>query len=134
MTYTFEATERLSLENSFGTIKEANVALHVTVGIHDDGESGWFELYDVATGGDEWHAEGSLSFEDKELVDYDGGSPCPNAFAIAYANTASIRATLRIEAGHSGTGRYEGVRLPCRNPLQQGAASCKNTNYVFSKD
>jgi len=72
MTYTFEATEHLSLENSFGTLKEAEVRLQVSVGIHDHGESGWFELYDEETGGDEWYAEGGLWFDGKELVDYDG--------------------------------------------------------------
>jgi hypothetical protein len=72
MTYTFEATEHLSLENSFGTLKEAEVKLQVSVGIHDHGESGWFEMYDEATGGGDWYAEGGLWFDGKELVDYDG--------------------------------------------------------------
>jgi hypothetical protein len=72
MTYTFEATEHLSLENSFGTLKEAEVKLQVSVGIHDHGKSGWFEMYDEATGGGDWYAEGGLWFDGKELVDYDG--------------------------------------------------------------
>lgn len=71
-TYEFNATECLSLENSFGTIKqENNVELTVTVGINSD-TYGWFEVYDTESGGEEWYAEGGLWFSDKELVDYDG--------------------------------------------------------------
>jgi hypothetical protein len=72
MTYNFESIEHLSLENSFGTLKNAEVKLQVTVGIHEGGQTGWFELYDEETGGEEWYAEGSLTFNGKELVDYDG--------------------------------------------------------------
>mgnify|MGYP003344977479 CR=1 FL=1 len=72
MTHEFETTESLSLETSFSTLKkENNIKLHVTIGINDE-ENGWFELYDIETGGDEWYAEGCLRFEDKELIDYDG--------------------------------------------------------------
>jgi hypothetical protein len=72
MTYTFEAIEHLSLENSFGTLKQEEVHLQVSVGIHEHGNSGWFEIYDDATGGEEWYAEGGLWFDGKELTDYDG--------------------------------------------------------------
>lgn len=71
MKYEFKAIESLSLENSFGTIKEQeNIELSVTIGI--DGETGWFEIYDTDTGGDEWYGEGGLWFEGKHLTDYDG--------------------------------------------------------------
>jgi hypothetical protein len=67
----FKAVENLSLENSFGTIKEqSGIELDVTIGIDD--ETGWFEFYDTETGGDDWYAEGGLWFEGKELTDYDG--------------------------------------------------------------
>ena len=73
MKYEFNAIENLSLENSFGTIKaEENIELSVTIGIRDTDVSGWFELYDTETGGDEWYGEGGLWFEGKELTDYDG--------------------------------------------------------------
>ena len=72
MIYNFESIEHFSLENSFGTLKNAEVKLQVTVGIHEGGETGWFELYDDETGGEEWYAEGSLTFDGKKLVDYDG--------------------------------------------------------------
>ena len=69
---TFKAYESLSMENSFMVVREQeDIELNVTIGIHDD-ESGWFELYDEESGGDEWYAEGGLRFEDGKLVDYDG--------------------------------------------------------------
>jgi hypothetical protein len=67
----FKAVESLSYDNSFGTIKEENnIELSVEIGIN--GEDGWFELYDIESGGDEWYAEGGLWFEGKTLTDYDG--------------------------------------------------------------
>jgi hypothetical protein len=73
MKYEFKAIEGLSLENSFGTIKaEENIELNVTIGIDDADGTGWFELYDEETGGDEWYGEGGLWFDGKELIDYDG--------------------------------------------------------------
>jgi hypothetical protein len=68
----FFAIQSLSLENSFGTIKvENDVKLEVTVCIKD-GTYGWFEISDVDSGGEEWHAEGGLWFDNKTLTDYDG--------------------------------------------------------------
>ncbi len=67
----FKAVESLSYDNSFGTIKEENnIELSVEIGIN--GEDGWFELYDIESGGDEWYAEGGLWFDGKTLTDYDG--------------------------------------------------------------
>lgn len=69
---TFQATQGLSLGNSFGTIRASdNVLLEVTVGIKSD-DYGWFELYDLETGGEEWYAEGSLQIEDNAVTGYDG--------------------------------------------------------------
>jgi hypothetical protein len=69
----FQATESLRMENSFGTIREQDqIILSVTIGINDDGDYGCFELFDDATGGDDWYAEGGLWFDGKELTDYDG--------------------------------------------------------------
>ena len=69
---TFQAVQSLSLENSFGPIKtEDNVTLEVTVGIKSE-DYGWFELYDVETGGNEWYAEGGLELEGKAVIGYDG--------------------------------------------------------------
>jgi hypothetical protein len=59
-------------QNSFGiTDKERNVELHITIGINSD-TYGWFELYDIESGGEDWYAEGSLTFDNKRLIDYDG--------------------------------------------------------------
>ena len=68
----FKAYESLSLENSFVTIKEQkDIELNVTIGIHDD-ESGWFELYDEESGGEEWYAEGGLELDGLSVTGYDG--------------------------------------------------------------
>lgn len=75
---TFPAIQTISLENSFGTLKTANVELEITVGINSE-DYGWFELYDVETGGDEWYAEGGLWIENNVITDYDGVFSLPIA-------------------------------------------------------
>ncbi len=70
--HTFTTIQSMISENSFGIVAEQdNVTLHVSVGINSD-TYGWFEFYDQETGGGDWYAEGSLNFENKELVGYDG--------------------------------------------------------------
>lgn len=70
--HTFTSIQSLISQNSFGIVGEQeNVTLHVSVGINSD-TYGWFEFYDQETGGEEWYAEGSLNFENGELVGYDG--------------------------------------------------------------
>lgn len=82
----FKATENLSLENSFGTIREqSGIELLVTIGITEEDEYGWFEFYDTETGGDDWYAEGGLWFEGKVLTDYDG------VFALPVCITDKLR-------------------------------------------
>ena len=76
---TFTVTQALSLENSYGTLKAADVELEVTVGIKDPGDYGWFELYDVETGGDEWYAEGGLWIKGNTVTEYDGVFALPPA-------------------------------------------------------
>lgn len=67
----FEATESLRMSNSFVTVREEeNIKLDVSINIKD--ERGSFEIYDIKTGGEDWHAEGGLWFKGKDLVDYDG--------------------------------------------------------------
>jgi hypothetical protein len=71
--YNFTAVQGLSLGNSFGTIKEEDsVTLECTLGIHEGGESGWFEIYDEESGGEDWYAEGGIDFEGTDVVGYDG--------------------------------------------------------------
>lgn len=69
--HNFQATQSLSLGNSFGTIRtQKDVVLDVTVGVRDG--HGWFELYDEETGGEDWYAEGSIEFDGDTVVGYDG--------------------------------------------------------------
>ena len=75
---TFPAIQTISLENSFTTLKTANVELEITVGINSE-DYGWFELYDVETGGEEWHAEGGLWIENNVVTGYDGVFSLPIA-------------------------------------------------------
>lgn len=70
--HTFIAVQSLSLENSFGILKqEDGIRLNVTVGINSD-TYGWFELYDEETGGEDWYAEGGIWFEAGKVTGYDG--------------------------------------------------------------
>lgn len=71
---TFEVNfENISLSNSFGTIRASkNVKMEVTVGFIPEEQRGYFEMYDVATGGDTYYAEGALWFDGMTLTDYDG--------------------------------------------------------------
>ena len=76
--YDFKVTKSLSLENSFGIIKqEEGIEIDVTVGINDE-DSGWFQLYDIETGGDDWYAEGGIEFDGMDIVGYDGVFELPD--------------------------------------------------------
>ena len=83
-TITKITTEALSLENSFGVLKQETVQLNCKVFFHKGGSTAGFEVYDEKTGGDEWYAEGGLWFEadtEKEqmrLYDYDGVFALPS--------------------------------------------------------
>ena len=71
-THEFQVTNYVSLENSFGTIRdEENVLLQVTIGINSD-DYAWFEIYDIKSGGNDWYAEGGLWISDMKITDYDG--------------------------------------------------------------
>ncbi|MHA1988509.1 MAG: hypothetical protein ACW98D_17905 [Promethearchaeota archaeon] len=74
----FEATVGLSLSNSFATLKtENNVKLQCTLGIKDQ-FNGWFEIYDIETGGESWYAEGCIEFHRQYVVGYDGCFDLPS--------------------------------------------------------
>ena len=76
--YTKTTTEHLTYENSFGVIREQKeVKLNCTLGIKDS-TYGWFEIYDEESGGDDWHAEGGLWFNNKDVTDYDGVFSLPS--------------------------------------------------------
>jgi len=74
-----KAVQSLQLENSYSVIKsEADVVLEVTVGINSE-DYGWFEIYDIESGGEEWYAEGGLQIEDNAVTGYDGVFSLPTA-------------------------------------------------------
>jgi len=76
--------EQVRNENSFGTIDSANsVTMRTTIGVDPESEHGWFETYDVVSGGQAFHAEGELEFytdEDGQLTlsGYDGCFSLPD--------------------------------------------------------
>jgi hypothetical protein len=68
----FQVTNYVCEENSFGTIREQeDVVFQVTIGINSD-EYGWFEFYDVESGGGEWYSEGGIWIDNMTITDYDG--------------------------------------------------------------
>jgi hypothetical protein len=69
---TFETTENLVMENSFGiTDAQNNVKLEINIGWIDD-ETGYFEISDIETGGNNWYTDGQLFLQNNVLIDYDG--------------------------------------------------------------
>ena len=69
---TFQTTENLVLENSFGIIDaQNNVKLEISIDWIDD-NTGCYEIHDIDTGGNKWYAEGTLILDDDVLIDYDG--------------------------------------------------------------
>ncbi len=48
------------------------------VGITASHCDGWFEFYDIETGGEDYYAEGQLEIEDSVLVGYDGVFELPD--------------------------------------------------------
>lgn len=70
---TFQVETAVALETLYGVIDhEPKVTLEITVGIDEESEYGFFELYDLESGGDRFYAEGGLWFEGKTLTEYDG--------------------------------------------------------------
>jgi hypothetical protein len=68
----FQKTVSMVRSNSYGLVNtQDDVTLEITVGIKDQFD-GWFELYDIETGGEAWYAEGSIQFHGKYVVGYDG--------------------------------------------------------------
>jgi hypothetical protein len=81
-TVTFYTKADLGLQNSYGILaKEDDVELEITIGINSD-EYGYFEMYDVETAGEKWHAEGGMWFDGKNVIDYDGVFSLPAAIIV----------------------------------------------------
>ena len=70
---TFEVVTNVRMETSYGVQDSSKgVKMEVTVGVSDEDNYGYFELYDTETGGERFYGEGGLWFKGKELIDYDG--------------------------------------------------------------
>ena len=70
---TFKVNSPVVMETSNAVIdKSPNEELEVTVGVSDDDEYGFFEIYDTKSGGNRFYGEGGLWFKGKTLTDYDG--------------------------------------------------------------
>lgn len=70
---TFTVKSSASMETSYGLLdREDDVELEITVGVSDEDEYGFFEIYDLETGGDRFYGEGGLWFDDIALHEYDG--------------------------------------------------------------
>jgi hypothetical protein len=80
----FTTKENIVRQNSFGIIDAAeNIELEVTIGYNPKNSYGYFEFYDVESGGEEWYAEGGLWFSERELTEYDGVFSLPNFIITA---------------------------------------------------
>jgi hypothetical protein len=69
----FQVTAYVTKSTSYGIIdKQDGVELDVTLEMDFDEQYGWFEVYDVETGGDDWYASGGIWVKGNKVVDYDG--------------------------------------------------------------
>jgi hypothetical protein len=81
----FIVKKSLIRENSFAVLEKAkDIELEVTIGYKPEENYGFFEFYDVESGGEEWYAEGGLWFNGKELIDYDGCFELPDFIIDAF--------------------------------------------------
>ena len=69
----FKKVMHVGYETSMSPIVEREKkTMQYSVGWDKEEGTGWFEMYDEESGGEDYYAEGSLSFNGKELDDYDG--------------------------------------------------------------
>jgi len=79
MEINFKTKVYLSSSNSYGIVREKEeVDIEVCIGVQETTCSGYFEFYDINSGGEEWYAEGSLEFSGMVLNGYDGIFELPN--------------------------------------------------------
>ena len=53
-------------------IEREKKTMKYTVGWDKEAETGWFEMYDEESGGEDYYGSGGLWFDKNELTDYDG--------------------------------------------------------------
>lgn len=81
-TYTVKTISNVVLTSGTVLDRAKNVEMRVTVGLKDE-RYGYFEVYDIASDGERFYAEGGLWFdEDRKLVDYDGVGELPDIVSI----------------------------------------------------
>jgi hypothetical protein len=70
--HTWQEEVYVSTETSFGIIDQTMTPIlcEFTIGITD--ETGYFEWYDIESGGIDFYCEGGLWFDGKTLTGYDG--------------------------------------------------------------
>ena len=69
----FKKVMHVGYETSMSPIVEREKkTMQYSVGWDKEEGTGWFEMYDEESGGEDYYAEGGLWFDGKELNDYDG--------------------------------------------------------------
>ena len=69
----FQVQSPVRMETSYGVNDSSEMeTLSIEVGVDEEEEYGFFEIYDVKSGGERFYGEGGLWFDGKTLTDYDG--------------------------------------------------------------
>lgn len=72
-TATFKRVRYVGWETSLSPIvNREKKTMEYTIEWYKDDKSGWFEIYDEESGGEDYYAEGGLEFDGNKLTDYDG--------------------------------------------------------------
>ena len=70
---TFIVETPVRMETTYGVLDSSKMEkMEVTVGVDTKAKYGFFEIYDIESGGDRFYGEGGLWFDGNRLVDYDG--------------------------------------------------------------
>ena len=66
-------TRYVCMEGSWGATPRVEREMRLTASANTETKRGWFEVYDVASGGEEFYGSGGMWFNDNGyLSDYDG--------------------------------------------------------------
>ena len=68
----FKVKEYVCMEGSWGNTPRESRTMEYHIEWDKDDESGFFEINDEESGGDDYYAEGCLEFDGDELCGYDG--------------------------------------------------------------
>tara|TARA_R110000765_G_scaffold133349_3_gene232118 strand:- start:12592 stop:12903 length:312 start_codon:yes stop_codon:yes gene_type:complete len=68
----FSVVEYVRHETSYGSTEAEKRTMNYEIEWNKDQSRGWYEIYDEESGGEDYYAEGILTFEGNELIDYDG--------------------------------------------------------------